>query len=86
MITVTEVERVNSVEVSDGYYLVKFYYDREKGKLRTVFRGKCESRMCEPIYIPAKIYRDFVRKAYAVFYRSRKSKKIYKGYQLEFSF
>jgi len=76
MVEVETVTRVNEVEVSDGYWLVKFRYDRDKGRLITVFRGVHKSRLLEPVYIPKAIFTAFVRRAYAVFYSSRKKKQV----------
>ena len=74
MTEVKFVERVQSVEVTDGYWFVRFAFDREKGKLKTVFRGCHKGRMHEPVYVPKAIYADFVKRAYAVFYDSKKKK------------
>ena len=79
MIEVEEVKRTDEVQVTDGYWIVKFLFDRDKGKLKTIFRGKySNSRVYEPIYVPKAIYAAFVRKAYAVFYNSRKKKVVVK--------
>lgn len=74
MVSVIQVERTHSVEVTDGYWIVKFLLDREGNRLRTIFKGVNKSKMHEPVYIPKNIYADFVRRAYAVFYNSKKKK------------
>ena len=76
MVKVQLVNRTNEVEVTDGYWVVKFRYSREKGRLVTIFRGVHKSRLFEPVYVPKAIFTAFVRRAYAVFYNSRRKKEV----------
>jgi len=74
MVKVIQVERVNEIDITDGYYRIVFRYDRETGGLKAVFRGVNRSRMHEPAYIPKDVYAEFVRKAYAIFYDTKRKK------------
>lgn len=76
MIKVKEVVRTKSVEVTDGEFFVSFGYNNDAGKLTVLSRGQYKNRQTEPVYIPKPVFNSFVKRAYAVFYDSKKKKRV----------